>query len=367
MEIKMTSISLDSTSVKDGLVSSITAAGLLQIYTNTVITTPDICLPEEVDELSKSNVSEALPEHQDLARENAQFYMDSVNPTLLTQSSSIIGFANLWNAEYKHLLRLAKNIDNDGNKIEFTDGIKNLIISVKGKKKNAHIALTALNDFLPLVQIDSRNFTSDANSVSMALDGEDGIIKELEKTIESCNTAIDTDIAIITGGAMGTVGGIATISYGAYKLYKGTNKKKAIKTIVKGVLATGASGTAMGFAIADLEVQQELLKKTMTDLSYDQAISTAMTNANGSITSLVNAVNGGIQGIESLINSWTTLEGDLQAVIDQLDVASPELGDWLVDTLEAANQTWNDTLALAKSLQQNGLLNVTEEQYDIAA
>ena len=51
-----------------------------------------------------------------------------------------------------------------------------------------------------------------------------------------------------------------------------------------------------------------------------------------------------------------SLQSDFNEVVSQLETSSPDLGSWLVNTLEAANTDWQDALTLAKSLQQYGTL-----------
>lgn len=355
---------LNTDQIKDSLNSSQGAAILLQVYTQTVLRTPDIILPERINELSGSSVVEDLPMDQKEARENAEFYLTDVNPTLVSQCADIIGFANLWNAEYKHLMRLAEDIEFEGNKEEFKQGIENLINQAKVKKEDAAVALEALKTFLPKIEMDERNFTRDASNVQIALGGAEGEISILEKEIVAYNDAISTDLMIIGLGSGGIVIGGLMVAVGILGEFASAGTSTAL--VVGGLVVAGGSGTAVGFAADNLSKTKKKLSEATRELAIDKQIYACTKQASINIEALKASVGMGIDAVNSLMNGWESLEGDFQQVIDQLSMSTPELGAWLVDSLEAANQDWQDTLALAKELQKFGTLPTTVENYEAA-
>ena len=142
---------------------------MLQLYTNVILQTPDIKLPKQVDTDSKSSVVEDLPNHQQAARGNANYYLSAINPQMVKTLSDIIGFHNLWAAEYNRLLQLAHQIDVGNNADVFTQGIQNLINKTKKNADNTQPIIDALNAFLPKIQADARNFKGDLDHVNVAL------------------------------------------------------------------------------------------------------------------------------------------------------------------------------------------------------
>lgn len=357
-------VNIGGSQVKKGMSATQSAAILLQNYTQTVLGTPDIKLPAQVDVDSKSKVVEDLPKHQKRARDNANFYLDNVNVTIVQGVADIIGFSNLWNAEYNRLLALAKDIDSGDNKKTFQQGIANLINQTKEKEKNTYTALSALNDFLPKIEEDSRNFTADSQHVAIALGGEHGAIAQLKKQIKADNDAINKDIAIIAGGATVDVIGGLMIAVGVLAEIETAGASTAL--VVGGLAVVAGGTTAMVIAGKNLSKTKSDLANASRQLEVDKLCYSSTEMSSHTITNLQNAVSQGVTAVIGLQKGWQSLQSDFNEVISQLDASSPDLGSWLTSTLEAANTDWQDTLTLAKSLQQYGTLPVKKEKQTTA-
>ncbi len=342
--------------VKAAMSAAQSASVQLQAYTQTVLGTPDIQLPKTIDKLSSSTVVEDLPKHQAAARTNATFYLDHVNPTLVQRSSDIIGFGNLWNAEYTRLLSLANDIHSGSNKRTFQQGIANLIGQVKAKQSDTTQAITSLNDFLPKIASDSRALTADDQHVTLALGGEKGAIAQLKKRIDADNAAISKDTAIIAGGATADLVGGLMIAVGILAEIETAGASTAL--VVGGLLVVGAGTTAMGIAGKNLSDTKADLATANKSLAVDKLCLTSTKQASKTLGNIEGAINQGISAVTSLQKGWATLQSDFTQVTSQLSSADPSLGSWLVSTLKAANTDWTDTLKLARNLQQFGTLAV---------
>ena len=337
------------------------ASIMLQTYTQTVLATPDIQLPAEVDKESDSTVVEDLPKHQALARTNANFYITDVNKTLVDTVAEVIGFANLWNAEYARLQDLASKIDEGNNKETFKQGVANLISKSQDAENNTQPALDALNNFLPKIETDQRNLTTDEQHVSVALDGQSGQIAQLKKQIDADNDAINKDLAIIAGGATADVVGGLMIAVG---LLAEIETAGASTALVVGGLALVAGGTtAMGIAGKNLSDTKSDLSAATKQLKIDELVNLSTKQCSNTVVNLVSAISQGVNAVTSLQKGWSALQSDFNQVISQLDMANPDLGSWLSDILTAANTDWQDTLTLAKSLQQYGTLPAKTEDH----
>lgn len=358
-------VNVGGSNVKHSLSSTQHASVLLQTYTQTILNTPDIKLPADVDKESGSTVVEDLPKHQKQARDNAQFYLDSVNKVLVQRVSDVIGFSNLWNAEYDRLLTLAKDLNSGNNKAVFEQGIQNLIKEAKEKKENTDPAIEALNDFLPKISADKRNITTDEQNVETALGGAKGEIDRLKKQIDADNAAINRDLAIIAGGATADVVGGLMIAVGLLAEIETAGASTAL--VVGGLAVVGAGTTAMGIAGKNLaDTKSDLATKTR-ELSVAKLSYASTKQANHTIKNMEGALNAGVSAVTSLQKSWSSLQGDFTQVIQELGNADPDLGGWLVNTLQAANTDWADTLKLAKNLQQFGTLPVKKEKAGASA
>lgn len=348
---------IGSSDVESGMSDSMSAAVQLQTYTNTVLQTPDIILPAVVDTDSKSTVVEDLPVHQALARTNATYYLTTLNPMIVNTVADIIGFGNLWNAEYSLLYSLAENISVGNNAQTFTDGMNNLINKTTQAENSTVPVINALNAFLPLIQTDERNLTGDATNVGSALGGEQGEIANLQKEITAYNSAMSKDMAIIAAGATADVIGGLMIVVGVLAEIETAGVSTAL---VLGGLAVVAGGTtAMGVAGSDYTNTKNAYNAAVAELAQDQQVLASTQQAAATITSLTTAISQGIAAVESLQKGWNSLNADFGQVVSALETADdPSLGPWLTSLLTAANSDWNDTLALAKSIQQYGTLPV---------
>lgn len=358
-------VDVGGSQVKSAMSATQSASVLLQAYTQTVLGTPDIKLPESVNTESNSTVVQDLPKHQALARTNATTYLTSVNKTLIDRVADIIGFSNLWNAEYTTLVGLAKDIDSGDNKATFQSGIENLINQTNQKNADASAAIDALNKFLPLVEQDVRNLTGDESDVTVALGGENGAIAQLKKQIDADNAAIDKDMAIIAGGATAAVVGGLMIAVGVLAEIETAGASTAL--VVGGLAVVAGGSVAMGIAGKNLADTKSALADSTKELKIDELSYASTKQANVTVGKLVTAVQQASTAVENLQKGWTSLESDFTQVIEQLDTADPDLGSWLVNVLEAANTDWADTLHLAQSLQQYGTIPTQTNSTALAA
>lgn len=345
--------------VNTGMQNTQSASAMLQLYTNVILQTPDIILPKQVDTDSKSNVCEDLPKHQKTARNNATDYLNTLNPQMVQTLSDIIGFHNLWAAEYEHLLQLANQIDQGNNADTFTQGIDNLIRKTQKNADATKPIIASLNDFLPKIQADARNFVADLQNVTKALSGEQGEIAQLKNTLGAINSAMSKDTTMIAGGAAGEVVGVLMITVGALAEFETGGLSTGL--IVGGLAVMGGSSAVIGIAAKDLEAKRKEYMQLAAELATDQQILTLTTQASTHLTAMVDAVNNGIAAVQTLQKGWLSLQGDFKQVTDALRTADdPDLGSWLVDTLNSANKDWQDTYQLALHLQQTGVLPVKQ-------
>ncbi len=355
------SFDLGGAALQSAMSSSQEASILLQLYTQTILGTPDIELPAGVDKLSGSTVVEDLPKHQKSARTNANDYLKSVNPTLIAEVADIIGFANLWNAEFASLLGFAKNIDQPGNKANFTTGIQNLINQVKAKQADVAPALSALNGFLPRVQRDLALLADDAADVERALGGTGGEIARLKASISADQSERGKYIGIIVGGATTDVVGAVMILVGVFAEIETAGLSTAL--VAGGAAVVAGGTTAMISAGTELGVLDARISSESQKLAADELLFASTNQAHHNVDALETATQRGVAAVTSLQKSWLALDHALNGVLQELSVAGPDLGSWLENLLLSANDDWATALKLARSIQQYGVLPVKKTKH----
>ncbi|HEY9729557.1 MAG TPA: HBL/NHE enterotoxin family protein [Chroococcales cyanobacterium] len=351
-----TASKVSSAAVKSGMSDTMKASTLMQLYANTINQTPDINLPSEVDTDSNSSVSKDLPNHQAKARANATGYLNTINPLMVKTLSDIIGFSNQWTAFFDRLMTLAQSINEGNNKEIFQQGVLALQNVIQKKGDSTVPVINALNDFLAKIQEDQRNFNRDHDLVTAALGGESGEIATLKANIDSLYKAIGKDNAMIAGGATGEVVGIVMISVGVLAEIETAGASTAL--IVGGLAVMGGSSAMIGIAAKDLAGKQNQLKADTAKLTNLEQLYTCVNTSNNTIQSMVDAISGAIAAVESLQKGWNSLHDGFGEINSALGLATPDLGDWLVDQLNTANKDWQDTRTLALHLQDNGTIPI---------
>ena len=336
-----------------------TAASIMQTYVNVVLQTPLIQLPAEVDTLSKSNVVEQLPQDQKTAQDHARYYLQTLNPQMVSLLATIIGYGNQWNAMYRQLLYLATHIDEGNNQQQFIDGINLLIQKCNEGIAQANNTASALTTFsTDSLDADKAAFDQDYAYVNAAYGIGSTEQQELQAEIAADQQAMDRACWIMAGSALGVaVGGVAIV-VGIAGFFESAGTSGAL--VVGGFVLVGASATAGAVGFSDWETANKHLVEATSELNQDQAMLSAANSAMLNIQSLSNACDQASKAVQGLSASWTSLAADLNETVVQLQ-DTEEASSWLVSMLEAANADWQDALALAETLQANGTLPVQTE------
>jgi Bacillus haemolytic enterotoxin (HBL) len=347
---------LGSVAVQDGMSQSMSAAYLLQVYTNTVRQTPDITLSPEVDTDSNSTVVEDLPTDQATARTNATYYLDTINPKLVAVTSQIIGYGNKYLTYYPTLVTLIDGITVGNNADQVVDGLTNLLNKATSCKTQADQVGTLLTNFLPLITTDAANLGTDSANVQTAMTGEGGEITQLQNQLDAYNKAMNKDVAVIAaGGAAGAIG-LTCVLVGI--LGSAESGGTSIALVVFGLGCITAGSVVAASAIADYEQEAQNYKTTFVELENDQQIYAITQQASVTVNSLLDAVQGGVAAVTALNDAWSSLELDLQQVIDAVKRAPQDVGIWLLKDLADAYTEWQATVTLATNIQKNAVLPV---------
>ena len=348
--------------VRSSVEGSVQASLMLQIYTQTVLETPTIVLPTSIDKITGTTVRQDITTHQTKAQANAKFFLATVNPLLFTTTSSVVGFSNLWTAEFPKLLGLAKNIDAPGNKDLFARGIANLIAAANAKQQTVPPVLDALTKFSALIVADHAAFAADALIVQRAFDGTNGEIQKLKDQIATDNASRAGYIGTIVGGVITDLGAVVLIVVGALATIATAGLAVAL---VVGGAALVAGGTAAWIsASVQLGQLDERVASESKQLAEDEVIFAAVQQASVNVDALVEATAKGVDAVSSLQTAWQSVSDDLTLVQHELDNANPDTGDWLQTVLFGADDQWKAALSVAIGLQRFGNVPTRSVSYE---
>lgn len=354
-------------SIKSASASVIGANVIIQAYINAVTSTPDINLSSITFSDADKHVITDLPKHQELARKNAESYINganSVNSLIISTLSDIIGYANMFESRYSRLVSLANDLNSGNNRKTFQDGLKGLINTITDKENNCATVITKIGNFKNLIAVDERNLQGDENIIKVTLNGiagKGGQIDQLQKRIDADNSALNKDYGMIAGGAAMEVTGILMITVGVLAEFETAGLSTAL--VVGGVAAVGGGVAMQVVAGKDISKKMDDLSDTMAKLQKDEIAFSSLSQASKSVTLMIDNISKAETALTSLQSGWSSLKGDLQQVVDALDTAKGDEGSWLIDDLNASKSDWDDAKELAVKLQANGTLKVEHKNY----
>lgn len=348
--------------VRAAVESMAEASILLQLYTHTLASTPMIVLPEAADTLSGSTVSKDLPLHQKTALQNVDDYVKDISPLMANLSASVLGFGNFWNADFKRLMGYIPRLSDPEARANFDSGLAGLQAKIIEQQAGLSTLLGKLTAFQKLVIIDRDQLARDSALVAKAFEGAGGEIASLKARIVDGSTRRGQYIGTIAAGATVLVGGIVTIVVGIAAF---TATSGAVVLAGIGLLAVGGSAL-LGAATALGMLNEQIAKDTAT-LTKDEATYAALEQASHNAASLSEAVNKGVGAVSSLLSGWQQVATDFEQIKQELDVANPDVVNWLTMVMNKANDEWNDALGAAKALQSFDNIPVAKKVYGKAA
>ena len=329
---------------KDVSVASIA----IQTYVAAILRQPDL----KLDALPQ------LPEHQKTAREHAQSWLDKVLPNIVKTNADIIDYANSFLSFYDKLIELAKQID-DGDKTNiktFADGLvilRNVLTTKETASKNVE---NQIEDFKSNLSVDYDEFTKDAAAATKLLEGDDGAIKKINDEIDSVNSQLNTYIGMMSGGAVGIVGGITMILVGSFATIETAGISSSLIVAGTGLLVGGIGSDITGGVEYSLAVKRkkELLEELATDKQGIGAIKHIHTVLDGFVSQMDDA----LKSVSNLRDQWSQLGADLDKVIADLDKNPGSLG--LVAQLKSAKGDWGNTLDFARRMEPRATMPVKQ-------
>lgn len=111
---------------------------VVDVYTTAVLSQP------QFDDLD--GVPGLVP-HQKLAKDNAQYWRDTVRQQLYSTNSGLRSYCNLFDAFYDTLYADAGNLDDAKSRSRLADSLNLLLTQVQAQEQSSDAALKVLQDF----------------------------------------------------------------------------------------------------------------------------------------------------------------------------------------------------------------------------
>ncbi|NBI29944.1 HBL/NHE enterotoxin family protein [Chengkuizengella marina] len=275
----------------------------------------------------------------------ALHWLDVVKPKMQTVTQDVISWTNTYEAFSDPLIETANANDMDN----FQYGLNLLKQRAEGYQKNAIDIHGLLIDYRDTLSSIVSNLQTDFNKIEAAVDGETGLVAELNREIERLNTRLSEINMQISNIAFGAAGSITLAIVGAkvatvFPLAGGA-------MILIGVVAlTGLTATIIALNVERDKVMDDIAQKTK-DLAQTEYEMTIFTNIKDDVVVLHANSDRAKHSTEGLKKYWYDVHEKIGAVITTIDEGQWDNLFWVVPQLEDTAKAAMQLNDFAKHIQ----------------
>ncbi|AZR80675.1 HBL/NHE enterotoxin family protein [Bacillus thuringiensis] len=327
---------------------------VMNLYAKTINAQPDVDLSgmplgEEGQALTKQ-----IHKDQGIARTNANYWLNTAKPKIQDVTRDIINYNTQFQNYYTSLVDAVKKED----KATLKEGLGDLLDTLTKNSKDVEEVVSMLKQFKEKLYTDSTQLKRDVDGtdgtvgLTSILAGEDALIPELKKEIESLRKTQQKHLDNVLGWGIG--GGLGTVI-----LLGGAIAGTVIVVVTGGTatpLVVGALGTLAAAGIGLGTASGIMLEKNLK--SYDQIskkIGTlseqadqaqkaiiSLTAAKSDLTALYQTVDKSIDALTGIKKQWDTMAANHQILLEDVDNMQFPKMSLIIDDLKSAKMEWND-------------------------
>ncbi|MDA2638838.1 HBL/NHE enterotoxin family protein [Bacillus cereus] len=327
---------------------------VMNLYAKTINAQPDvdfsgIPLGEEGQALTKQ-----IHKDQGIARTNANYWLNTTKPKIQDVTRDIINYNTQFQNYYTSLVDAVKKED----KATLKEGLGDLLDTLTKNSKDVEEVVSMLKQFKEKLYTDSTQLKRDVDGtdgtvgLTSILAGEDALIPELKKEIESLRKTQQEHLDNVLGWGIG--GGLGTVI-----LLGGAIAGTVIVVVTGGTatpLVVGALGTLAAAGIGLGTASGIMLEKNLK--SYDQIskkIGTlseqadqaqkaiiSLTAAKSDLIALYQTVDKAIDALTGIKKQWDTMAANYQILLEDVDNMQFQKMSLIIDDLKSAKMEWND-------------------------
>lgn len=345
--------------LKAALTNTGSHALVMDLYAKSIIQAPIINLADQnLEEVDKEKIA-IIPLHQNTARIHANDWLDNLKPKVINTNENIINFNRQFQEYYNTLIDAVEK----ANKAVLKKGLNNLTFTIQKNKKAVEELIHDLTIFKNKLYNDNNSFNLDIDHVSAILTGNQALIPQLEKEIESLKgtTESHTFYSHLSYGAglgAGTVLGTVLIVLGILTIVGtlGFGAKVGAGFITGGITSSGGAiaGAVLGAKQAEAakNVDNKMIELIAKKDNAHRAI-LGLTAAKNQLSELQATINLAIDSLTSMKNQWDTMGAKYRGLINGLDSIQPQQLSLVKDDLELAKDDWNDIKKYADILSKD--------------
>jgi non-hemolytic enterotoxin B/C len=259
---------------------------LVQGYCNTVLLQPSVLLSgSEGLENYETDINDGLK----VAKDNANFYLNTVQPLIIKNVSNIDDYCNL----YQTVPAILPEGSSEEAWIEVLSAIKQ---QAQLYENDAAQVVKELEDYNKGVSEDASTFAGIVSEMNVAVSGDTGALESLQGQLDSIDSKIAGCIAAISLGALAVVGGTIAVAV---------------------AVAVGVAATVGGsVSLYELNDSKAKLLTQQSSLKEEVKMASAMSSA---YTTLGNQAQQALAAAQQMQQAWTYLNSDLDTLVANLD------------------------------------------------
>ncbi|CAI8921490.1 enterotoxin [Bacillus pseudomycoides] len=341
---KYSEYSLGPDGLRDAMARTGSNALVMDLYALTIIKQANVNFNgiTTVDDSLKTKVVH----HQDVARGNANHWLDTIKPQLISTNQNIINYNTKFQNYYDTLVTAVDNKD----KATLTKGLTRLSASITENKEKVDKLVEDLKKFRNKMTADTQNFKGDANQLTSILASQDAGIPLMQNQITTYNEAIGKYNAIIIGSSVATALGPIAIIGGAVVIATGAGTPLGIGLIAGGAAAIGGGTAGIVLAKKELDNAQAEIQKITGQISQAQLQVAGLTNIKTQTEYLTNTIDVAITALQNISNQWYTMGSKYNSLLQNVESISPNDLVFIKEDLNIAKDSWKNIKDYAEKI-----------------
>lgn len=294
--------------------------------------------------------------HQEVAKDNANHWLDSIKPQLILTNQNIIKYNTIFQNYYTTLTKAIK----EENKDKLTTGLTKLSTSISENKEQVDLLIKDLKNFRNTLTTDTQNFKEDSNRVTSILASQDAGIPALQQQLEAYNTAASKYNSLIIGASVVTALGPVAIIAGSAVILTGAGIPLGGGLIASGVAGAAAGTTGIVLAKQALDKTREEIQSITGKITQAQLDVAGLTNIKVQTEYLTATIDMAIVALQNISNQWQTMGVKYTSLLQSVKMISPENLGFISEDLEISKDSWEDIKDYAEKIYAKDIKVVDE-------
>jgi hypothetical protein len=240
--------------------------------------------------------------------------------------------------------------DLGNKKASFQKGLELLLKRIQQHQSNAEAALKLMTDLEKDLGDDLANIGLDKDKINAIYEGDKGVLKDIQNSIDAENEAMNKDMAMIAGGSTAIVVGALVLAVGVLAEIETAGASTAL--VVAGLGVLGAGATVVGIGAKDYDEKMKAKRNDTVKLATLNSEITVAVHLVGQSSALLANVKSARNALDSMVRTWQVLGTQFSAVLSNLDNMSPDDGPFLQSELASSKDDWNDVASTAELIQK---------------